>query len=68
MQIEKGKKQFLSDIMCWVNSIAAKEIWEGWRAKALNLLFSDNQSVIEPIVSIVKQLPELATDLLRDAA
>jgi condensin complex subunit 1 len=66
--MEKGRQSFLPEIMMWVDSVAPKEIWESWRAKAVELLFSESENVIDPISRVVRNIPKLACELLRDLA
>lgn len=67
-EIEKGQREEIVEIMQWVGDNAREEIWEGWRARAVNLLFGEQQAVIGPISSIVRSRPILASELLRTLA
>ena len=64
MEVEKGAEDYICDIMKWVKDTECNEVWEGWRAKSVNLLFGDNDKCVKPLVSIVKSQPGLLNDFL----
>lgn len=63
-EIEKGKEDELCEIMKWVKDLEKSEVWEGWRAKAVNVLFGESENCVRPIVTIVKNEPSLVNELL----
>jgi len=65
-QVERGLKEEISEIIAWVEEKAKEELWEGWQARIINILFQEKDSVISPIVSILRCVPALACDLLRN--
>ncbi|CAG9329928.1 unnamed protein product [Blepharisma stoltei] len=64
-EIEKGQREEICEIMNCVAEHAKTEMWVGWRARAVNLLFGEQSAVIGPIASIVKHQPTLVCDLLK---
>jgi len=39
-------------------------MWEGWRARALNLMYEDKSNAVDSLAAAVKGIPELAVNLL----
>lgn len=63
-EIERGKDEEIIEMMKWVKETEKTEIWEGWRAKAVNILYGENESCVKPMVSIVKNDPSLLDKFL----
>ena len=63
-EIERGQDDELCEIMKWVKDLDRSEVWEGWRAKAVNVLFGESEKCVKPIVAIVKSDPSLVNELL----
>jgi hypothetical protein len=63
-EVEKGNEDYLCDVIKWVKELDKPEVWEGWRAKSINLLFGDNDKCVKPLVNIVKSEPSLLNDFL----
>lgn len=63
-EIERGSESEVVEVMKWVKDIENPDIWEGWRAKAINVLFGESEKCVKPLVSIVKNDPSLLNDFL----
>lgn len=63
-EVEKGNDNHICDIMKWIKEQDQLEIWEGWRAKSVNILFGDSEKCIKPLVNIIQSEPSLLNEFL----
>lgn len=66
--IGKGYSKGVSRATEWLYHEANSEMWVGWRARALNLMYEDKSNAVESLASAVKNIPELAVSLLQDVS